>query len=136
MKRLMYIWIYCMLRFQFWFNMICLHVYSRVDRMIKTCSKYKEIFKKNSGNLLKSFFIIISKMINKFSCYITIIMLFSSIINQMKQKLILMILLKLWKIFSIFFPQIKILFYYIFSIIYCSHSLITLLKCFFSKMNS
>lgn len=85
-----------MLRFQFWFNMICLHVYSRVDRMIKTCSKYKKIFKKNSGySLLKSFFIIISKMINKFSCYITIIMLFSSIINQMKQKLILMILLKL-----------------------------------------
>lgn len=60
--------------------MICLCVFSRV----KTCSKYKEIFKKNNGNLLKLSFIIVSKMISKFSCYITIIILFLSIINQIK----------------------------------------------------
>lgn len=59
--------------------MVCLCVFSRV----KTCSKYKEIFKKNNGNLLKPF-IIVSKMINKFSCYITIIILFLSIINKIK----------------------------------------------------
>lgn len=60
--------------------MICLCVFSRVKR----CSKYKEIFKKNNGNLIKLSFIIVFKIINKFSCYITIIILFLSIINQIK----------------------------------------------------
>lgn len=54
------------------------------QRYVQNIRKY---LRKIVQILLKPFFIIIFKMVNKFSCYITIIILFLLIINQYETKI-------------------------------------------------
>lgn len=54
------------------------------QRCVQNIRKY---LRKIVQILLKPFFIIIFKMVNKFSCYITIIILFLLIINQYETKI-------------------------------------------------